>query len=203
MDSTKSKQEASGWRSILTLIGIVAAIAVAYFIFPGPQMRANTQRIEAEKRAAEAELAAKERRKKQFDADQAAFKSADYETLAELVRDCRQLIIDKVSRGSSFPVYVQRYSPRELRRLGDAMGAGHNGILAVDQSFALDNHIVDIEKFNIEYLKEEGVVNPIIQMAVEHAEDESLRRYSAIYFCSIEGMKLNDLHLSKKYYFRG
>lgn len=205
---TDRKQDPSEERSALILIGILAAIAAAYFIFPGPQIRENAERIEAERieaeqRATEEERAAKERRKMEFDADQAAFKSADDETLGALVRECQQRIVDGVARGSSFSVSVQNYSPRDLRKLADASGIASNGTLVVPPSVALDNHSIDIEKFNIDNFRKEGIVNPIIQMAIEHAEDGTLRRYAAIYFCPIAGMKVEDPYRSHKYYFRG
>lgn len=168
-----------------SLIGVAAFV---YFVYPLPQIReAEHQRILAEERAAEEKRLMEQRQL--YEAKEKAILAASDDAIRNVVLDCQQAITKALTENSPFDVYFPSYSPDQLRKFAD-IGAAFQTALG-SPSAALDNYEFDPVSWNIERVQHKDYPIRTIAFAVEGASDGfSVKRYAAVYSCSMDGLAL-------------
>jgi hypothetical protein len=174
--------------------------ALLYFVYPGPQMRAEAEQ-KAQAVAAAAEQAAREERANR-DREIAEAEAKRREELEratpsqfrDLVLACQSAIREKLK--GPFDVYFARYTAHDLEPL-IAFGASSR------PSAILDNYEFDPVEFNVKGLqdpesREFWDISFVVESAVEGFSNQ---KFAATFECPVSGLTPTAPHESQRLFF--
>lgn len=174
--------------------------ALLYFVYPGPQMRAEAEQ-KAQAVAAAAERAAREEQAKRdreiADAEAKQKEDLNHATpsqFRDLVLACQTAIRDKLK--GPFDVYFARYTAHDLEPLV-AFGASSR------PSAILDKYDFDPIEFNVRGLQDPASrefwdISFVVESAVEGFSNQ---KFAAVFECPVAGLKPTEPHETQRLFF--